>query len=178
MLHVPSKRRLEEMEAVLCRAAQHHDMRVLAVIHLGRLMSAETRPLHDVYVFTVCHAPLYAALLSAEPRFATILPCRIAAREDGNGITLETITAGEFSRWLGRDDLDQLTEPLDTALQALMQEASLPSAAGVAQSKTDYSLGATEIQVNVRGTLPHRLDCHGTHVEDLAGTGKLDAPGG
>jgi hypothetical protein len=107
-----------------------------------------------------------------------MLPCRIAAREDGDSIALETVTAGEFSRWLGRDDLHRLTEPLDEALRALIQEAALPATAAVVPGKTDYSLGATEIQMNVRGTLPHRVDCHGTHVEDLAGTGHLDAPGG
>ena len=37
---------------------------------------------------------------------------------------------------------------------------------------------ATEDQVNMRATLPQRIDCHGTKVEELAGTGVLDSPGG
>lgn len=178
MLHVRSQRRLEDMEAVLCRAAQHHEMRVLAVTHLGRLLPAEARPSHDVYVFTVCHAPLYSVLLASDARFAAFLPCRIAAREEGDGIALEALTAAEFCHWLGRTDLDRPAERLDTVLRALVEEAAVAVAAAAAPGRPDYSLGATEIQVNVRGTLPHRVDCRGTQVEDLAGTGKVDAPGG
>jgi hypothetical protein len=40
------------------------------------------------------------------------------------------------------------------------------------------SLGATEQQMNVRGTVPPRIDDHGSKIEDLAGTGQHDAPGG
>jgi len=39
-------------------------------------------------------------------------------------------------------------------------------------------LGATEEQVNLRASLPQRIDCHGTKVEDLGGTGSHDAQGG
>lgn len=178
MLHIRSAHRLDEMESVLCRAAQHHEMRVLAVTHLGRLLAPEVQPAHDVFVFTVCHSALYTALLAADARFAAILPCRIAARQDGPGIALETLSPREFCRLIDRDDLQPLAAPLETALRELIEEAARPTAAAAAHGKLDYSLGATEGQINVRGTLPHRVDCHGTHVEDLAGTGKLDAPGG
>jgi hypothetical protein len=39
-------------------------------------------------------------------------------------------------------------------------------------------IGATENQMNSQGTVPQRLDSHGTKVEDLAGTGEQDSPGG
>ncbi len=45
-------------------------------------------------------------------------------------------------------------------------------------SGTDSSIGATEDQVNMRATVPPRIDSHGSKVEDLAGTGEQDAPGG
>jgi hypothetical protein len=39
-------------------------------------------------------------------------------------------------------------------------------------------VGATEDQMDSRATVPQRIDCHGTKVEDLAGTGQQDSPGG
>jgi len=39
-------------------------------------------------------------------------------------------------------------------------------------------IGATENQMNTQGTVPQRVDSHGTKVEDLAGTGEQDSPGG
>jgi hypothetical protein len=39
-------------------------------------------------------------------------------------------------------------------------------------------IGATEDQMDTRATVPQRIDKHGTKVEDLAGTGEQDAPGG
>jgi len=39
-------------------------------------------------------------------------------------------------------------------------------------------IGATEDQMNARATVPQRIDSHGTKVEDLAGTGEQDSPGG
>lgn len=38
--------------------------------------------------------------------------------------------------------------------------------------------GATEGQMNTRQQIPQRIDQIGTKVEDLVGTGKIDAPGG
>lgn len=39
-------------------------------------------------------------------------------------------------------------------------------------------IGATEEQMDIRGTVPQRIDRKGTKVEDLAGTGQQDSPGG
>jgi len=39
-------------------------------------------------------------------------------------------------------------------------------------------VGATEDQMDARATVPQRIDCHGTMVEYLAGTGEQDSPGG
>jgi len=39
-------------------------------------------------------------------------------------------------------------------------------------------VGATEDQMDARGTIPQRIDRIGTKVEDLAGTGQHDSPGG
>jgi hypothetical protein len=39
-------------------------------------------------------------------------------------------------------------------------------------------IGATEDQMDTRDTIPQRIDRKGTKVEDLAGTGQHDSPGG
>lgn len=39
-------------------------------------------------------------------------------------------------------------------------------------------IGATEDQVDMRGTVPQRIDRLGTKVEDLAGAGQHDSKGG
>ena len=39
-------------------------------------------------------------------------------------------------------------------------------------------IGATEEQMDSRDTIPQRIDRKGTKVEDLAGTGQVDSPGG
>jgi hypothetical protein len=39
-------------------------------------------------------------------------------------------------------------------------------------------IGATENQIDSRGTIPQRIDRIGTKVEDLAGTGQHDSSGG
>jgi hypothetical protein len=41
-----------------------------------------------------------------------------------------------------------------------------------------YGLGATEEQVDMRDTIPQRIDNKGTKIEDTAGTGTHDSSGG
>lgn len=38
--------------------------------------------------------------------------------------------------------------------------------------------GATEDQVDMKDTVPQRINRQGTKIEDLAGTGEQDSPGG
>jgi hypothetical protein len=52
------------------------------------------------------------------------------------------------------------------------------SAAHAGAGPTDASVGATESKTDLRDTVPQRVDRHGTKIEDLAGTGQHDAPGG
>jgi len=40
------------------------------------------------------------------------------------------------------------------------------------------SIGATEDQIDMRNTLPQRIDKKGTKIEDEAGTGEHDSSGG
>ena len=39
-------------------------------------------------------------------------------------------------------------------------------------------IGAREEEVDLKDTIPQRIDRKGTKVEDLAGTGEQDSPGG
>jgi hypothetical protein len=47
--------------------------------------------------------------------------------------------------------------------------------------ETDYrysAIGATEEQVDMKDTVPQRINREGTKIEDLAGTGEQDSKGG
>lgn len=44
--------------------------------------------------------------------------------------------------------------------------------------RKDSGIGATEDQMDIRSTVPQRIDRKGTKVEDQAGTGEHDSSGG
>jgi len=180
MLSICSPHKLEQVEAALCRAAQQHGAHILAVQPLGELFSGEARQgTRDAISFSVCHFELYRAMLAADVRFSLFLPCRIAAIRDEEGVSLVTVSPKLFCRHLNRSDLDRLVAPLETLLRTVMGDAAKASSLRVPQPHvTDSALGAREGQVSVRGPIPQRIDCRGTKIEDLAGTGEPDAPGG
>lgn len=59
---------------------------------------------------------------------------------------------------------------------ASLDKAKTPTVAAPWTPTEHY--GATEDQVNMRGSIPQRIDRRGTKVEDLAGTGQHDSQGG
>lgn len=179
MIRVESTNRLEEIEGALARAAQRHGAHLVSVTPLGVLLGEEARRAHDALNFSVCHTELYAALLAADIRFAALLPCRIAAIRRPEGVTLEALPPSQLCAYLDRPDLEPLTERLERLLADLMREAAeaMPHAHPAGRSP-DAGLGAHEGQMSARRPIPPRIDCHGTKVEEIAGTGKIDAPGG
>ena len=54
--------------------------------------------------------------------------------------------------------------------------ASAPPSA--ASARAGSGIGATEEQVDMKGTVAQRIDARGTKVEDLGGVGEHDAKGG
>ena len=46
------------------------------------------------------------------------------------------------------------------------------------QARKLSGIGATEDQIDMRGTVGQRIDNKGTKVEDEAGTGQIDSEGG
>jgi uncharacterized protein (DUF302 family) len=181
MLQFNSSRKLEEMEAALRRAAQRHGGSILAVSNLGNLLREhQFKTTADAVSLTVCQPELYAALLAADVRFAAFLPCRVAVCTHPGGVILESIAPREFCRLLNRPDLERLAAPLETVLREIMGEAAAasPEVAHAAAADCSGGLGATEDQVSSRATLPQRIDCKGSKVEDLAGTGEHDSQGG
>jgi hypothetical protein len=159
---------------VLKAVADRHNAHVTVVSHLGR-------PDREALVFTFYHPKLHTALLAADIRFAGFLPCRVAAwPEADGGVTLQALLPSEFCRILERSDLEQLAAPLDGVLREILEDAAKPltvaarSRPGVETSRW----GATEDQVNMQATLPQRIDYRGTKIEDEAGTGAHDSPGG
>jgi uncharacterized protein (DUF302 family) len=178
MLQVPSPHALAAAEGALRRAAQREGSSVLAVTHVGQHLR-ESASSEDAFVFSVCAAELYAGLLAADIRMAAFLPCRIAAYNQGGRTVLASASPLDFCRTLGRADLAPLVAPLESLLLRIMEHAAGPQAeATAAPGAHTGGLGATEEQMNVRGALPQRIDCRGTKVEELGGTGQHDAQGG
>ena len=179
MLQVISERPLAAVEAALRRAAQRHRASVLSVTHVGQHLR-ESTPAEDAYVFCICAADLYAALLEADIRVSAFLPCRIAAYTQGGRVVLETVEPLDFCRLIDRPDLAPLASPLEDLLRRIMQDAAaregLSAPAGSVLHRG--GLGATEDQMSVRGAIPQRIDCKGTKVEELGGTGHHDSQGG
>ena len=58
------------------------------------------------------------------------------------------------------------------------ERGSGPLRAAASSARATSGFGATEEQVDMRGTVGQRIDNKGTRVEDLAGTGEHDAKGG
>jgi hypothetical protein len=58
---------------------------------------------------------------------------------------------------------------------ATMREAEVLSAR---KDRKLSGIGATEDQMDMRGTIPQRTDKIGTKIEDEAGTGEQDSQGG
>jgi hypothetical protein len=177
MLQVTSDHPLGSIEPAIRRAAHHHEASVLMVSHVGQHVVAGS---DDAIVFGICSAELYGALLGADIRMAAFLPCRIAAYSQQGRVTLASLSPLEFCRLLHRPDLAPLATPLEDLLLRIMKEAAQPSAeaAQAAAGAHRGGLGATEEQMNVRGSIPQRIDCRGTKVEELAGTGDHDSQGG
>ncbi len=163
MLQLHSTHRLDQIGPALRTAAERHGGSVLATGRVG-----------DALGFTLCFSGLYDPLLSAEIRFAAFLPSRVAAWAKGDGVILETVSPREYCRLLHRPELEPLAETLEETLRLVMDEAAHQPHSYPAPREHP----ATEDQVNMRAALPQRIDCHGTKVEELAGTGAHDAQGG
>ena len=64
--------------------------------------------------------------------------------------------------------------------QIVVERAAAHKASAAASSSTvtDSSVGATEGKVDMRDTVPERINKQGAKVEDMAGTGEHDSQGG
>jgi uncharacterized protein (DUF302 family) len=178
MLHVTAHLPLTGVEAVLRRAVSHHSAGIVASTHVGHHVT-QPGAAREAVVFSICHPDLYGALLEADVRFSAFLPCRIAAYPSGGEAVLMTLPPSEFCRILDRPDLAGIAAPLEALLSAILEDAARPQASSAPAAATGRgSLGATEDQMNSRGLVPQRIDCRGTKVEDIAGTGEPDTRGG
>ena len=177
MIQIHTTQGLDQIEAGLRVVAERHGGDVLAVSHVGRLLHADTDLKGtEAIVFTMCFPSLYTALLRSDIRFAAFLPSRIAVCTvgHGSGSFLEAIPPKEYCRLLHRPEVEPLAAALEDTLRAVMEEAAHGQHWTVAPGEH----GSTEDQVNMRATLPQRIDCRGTKVEELAGTGVPDTQGG
>lgn len=174
MLQIHTTQGLDQIEVGLRMAAERHGGRILAVSHVGQLLQSglDLKGV-DAIAFTLCFPSLYAPLLLADIRFAAFLPSRIAVCAAGHGVFLEAIPPKEYCRLLHRPEVEPLAASLEDALRLVMEEA----AHGLARPLPGDHL-STEEQVNMRATVPQRIDCLGKKVEELAGTGVPESQGG
>ena len=177
MLQIHTTQGLDQIEPGLRQAAERHGGRVLAVSHVGQLLQPDMNLKGaDAIVFTLCFPSLYTPLLRSDIRFAAFLPSRVAACAvaSGSGSFLEAIPPREYCRLLHRPEVEPLAASLEDTLHLVMEEA----AHGWHATGGPGDHRSTEDQVNMRATLPQRIDCLGSKVEELAGTGVPDSPGG
>lgn len=159
---------LTEMEPALRRAARRRRASISAVESLG-----------PATVFSLSLPESYSELLAADIRFAAFLPLRIAAYEQGSSVILLAASPVASATTLDRTEVQELAASLEGLLNALLDEVKRPM---VFTARTgghaESALGATEDQMNMRGTVPPRIDRRGSRVEEMAGTGEQDSPGG
>ncbi len=160
--------RLTEIEAVLRRAGRRRRANISAV-----------EPLRNALVFTVWQPELYAQVLAADLRFSALLPLRISAYEQGGGVMLLAASPMEFAQALGRAELSSIAANLENLVNEFLDEATRPAVmTAKSGGHAESALGATEDQMNMQGTVPQRIDRFGSKVEEMAGTGEQDSPGG
>jgi len=176
MLQVRSTHAFHAAETRLRTAAEHAGGTVLAVSDMAALLHFGVpegkAPPAAAIALTLCFNDLYAPLLAADVRFAAFLPLRVAVCEKAGGIFLEAVSPRECCQALHRPDLEPLAARLEERLRKVMESAAVSAASFSEPHKP------TEDQVNMRAALPQRVDCKGTKIEDLAGTGNVDAQGG
>jgi len=176
MLQIHTTRRLDQVELELRAAAGRHGGSVLAVSHVGQLVgSGRTMDATDAITFTLCFSDLYEPLLRSEIRFAAFLPSRIAVSARGEGVILEAISPREYCRLLHRPEIEPLAASLEETLRTVMEEAAHRPAHPV-EAESEHL--PTEDLINMRAALPQRIDCRGTKIEEMAGTGVHDSAGG
>lgn len=181
MLQLVSPHQVEEVKLFLRRAVERRGagVQVLSAADVFPRPSGGRQA--DLTIFLIVHHDIYNELLATDLRLVASLPWRIAVWRDGDATRLASESPREWRRLTDRPDLDPLLESLETSLRELMQEAAqstVPVHHETAKAAPPAAHKSTEEQVNMRGTVPQRIDKRGSKVEDLAGTGKHDAPGG
>jgi hypothetical protein len=160
--------KLKDVELVLRRAVWRRKATISAV-----------EPAGVATVYSILQPELYAKLLAADVRFAAFLPCRIVAYEQKGGTRLAAISPVEFARTFHCADLEVAAAAVENLLLEVLSDAGRPIAMAAGEGgHAESALGATEDQMNMRGTVPPRIDSRGSKVEELAGTGEQDSQGG
>ncbi|MGE5567654.1 MAG: DUF302 domain-containing protein [Rhodospirillales bacterium] len=177
MLQVTSEHEIGAVETAIRRAARRHGASVLAAVNVGQHLPDDSG---GAVVVGICAGELYGALLAADLRISAFLPCRIAAFVEAGRVTFASVSPLDFCRLVNRPDLTPLAAPLQELLMHIMQDAAQPLAAAEQSPAGAHrdSFGATEEQVSMRASIPQRIDCRGSKVEEIAGTGGHDSQGG
>ena len=114
-------------------------------------------------LFTIEHPSLYETLLAADIRFFAFLPCRIAVIAYHGGLKLMSLSPIQFAADCPPEVTTAAAALENVIFEILVDLERFPS---------------TEEQMDTANTVPQRTDSIGSKIEDLAGTGSQDSPGG
>jgi len=159
---------LKEIELAVRRAVRRRRASISAV-----------GPVGAATVYTIVWPEIYSQLLAAEIRFAALLPLRLAVSEHQGGVELVATSPLAFARALRRPEIEARAAALESLINEILEDATHPVAVAAGSGgHAESALGATEDQMNMRGTVPQRIDSRGSKVEEIAGTGEQDSRGG
>ncbi|MBI3665626.1 MAG: DUF302 domain-containing protein [Acidobacteria bacterium] len=174
---------LEEMDICLRQAAEQHGCSIIGEYDLSsKLRDRGLSTGRKIRVYELCDPIAYSKLLERNPAMGAVLPLRISVHAMEGGVQLSAVSLASLGRSVEDPDMVPLIQEMEMAIREIMTAASRQhhgrAAAGPRKTDTYVHEGAMEGQVSQRGQIPQRIDRLGTKVEDLAGTGGHDAPGG
>lgn len=126
MLSVESRRSVEEIAQRMPGVAARHGFSVLGGYDFRKKLNDKGVPFaRECRVFDLCNPQIAASVLGTKMEIATVLPCRVAAFEDGAGVRIAAIPP---STMLGLFEGAAATLPIAKDVEAtiltIMQEVA------------------------------------------------------
>ena len=126
MLHeVRSKKALADIDCAIQEASARNRFGVLAVHDLPAAMRSKGVAFDgEVRVYEVCNPLLAKRALEENRAVSTMLPCRIAVYESGDGYVISTVRPTELMKGFGGAGLAELAQEVEESLLRIMEEAA------------------------------------------------------
>lgn len=126
MLSVESRRSVEEIAQRMPGVAARHGFGVLGGYDFRKRLTEKGVPFaRECRVFDLCNPEIAAQVLGAKMEIATVLPCRVAAFEDGATVRIAAVPP---TTMLGLFAADPATLPIaksvESTILTIMQEVA------------------------------------------------------